>query len=444
MNKKKKWIILTTAIVVLMATAAVLLILILQWPRLKQPPAPPKNIPAGSTLVWRLTDEYARDGMKPGYAHCYECTYDDLGRCIETVHFGDYHTTYEYLPVGNKTRVVETGETERRIEEFDQAGDLTYEALYRYSDDVKDYLPYIVSYYEKDLSGEQKEVAREIYENGKLHSIYVSSFDHNENIRYTAGREIDPDENIQYDGDWKNFFGDDLSKYIIRTEKYDLQGHLLQVKDYSEGSLTEEEYRYDSEGRLIEKYQNDPDGSETLKTEYEYFPNGSYTMTSCDEATNTTYIRKFDPQDREIQNTEIQYGKIKKDEKTVYRRIDLADGGYKKIEEKIWTDGVKDINEKEYNAQGEMVHLLNSVRGEAVKEIRRVYDDRGRIIEYMDISGDYKACFEYDEYGNQIRMIEKSGQFGQTEHLYEYTPMVLTDAELQEAGEYYCPDSAKP
>ncbi|MBR2901328.1 MAG: RHS repeat protein [Clostridia bacterium] len=379
-------------------------------------------------LYKKIVNEYDENGHLVFKAEKYSQTIDDLYHRGE---FDQYYE-YEYDIYGNVSYIehyYKDGEEKNTIycerNTYDENGKkLTYEFINTESNTYKTYYTYD--------------------ENGFLIKETEERKSYNEVTEYTVNEHGDA-INIKTtvynkDGDKEpNVIDDKQVDY-----EYDEKGRQTKITTvfsasiYSDAEGTYEEYAYNEKGDVIYEMIIDWLGQKKeIKTEYEYFDNGTkrketivdnrYTVSSAvykyDEYGNEISLKsetgerisEYTYNDKglvatRIQNTndegkqvtEYKYdeeGRIT--ERTLYP-IDKPD--YKRIYTYTYDD--KNCIKEEKNIWGDIEIL----------EYRYVYDENGRCIEKITISesGETKNRYDYDEKGNEIK-VSTVGEDGNAE-----------------------------
>ena len=437
-RKKITWIVMGL-IVVAIASAAVLIITVFHGKDgdtgQKPTPTIPVDVPEGSVLVWLRSEEYFTiNDEKKRMAEKYE--YDEYGRCVKLERYDDEedprkmtaYTKYQYDETNHHTTEIEIRDAEeshpdKYVTVYDQTGAQIGWIVWSYQGEYDDYVKTTEDIWEPNAFGEKVYAASiKYYPSGSISTINWSYYDEETRTEYWRGCSFDPKEERQDKEDWRS---------IVENIK----------PDELRKTVTE----YDTQGRVIAEYavkQNEGEPEErTILREVTYAPDGTRTETSYDSYGKTVTVGD----DKMLKKTFYDSdGKIDRETESVYEK--LPSGGWKETMESF--DGEGNLMGRytdEYNSSDQLVLRTALVDGEDTVISRVVYDEQGHKILW---ERPYQiAKYEYDEYGNYVRMIfdleDEAFPIHQVEE-FVMSPVVIEREKAEYGKEFYCPVDFEP
>ena len=375
--------------------AAVLLVLKLTvWTekspvRIKHDPTPtiPAEIPAGSALAWRRTAIYVRENNKD--ERCYaKLEYDDLGRCVRVTKYPE--STAEEV---STTTIVYDSVTKHAIATSDSvAGGLSYRTVTEY--DTGGNVVAKKNYQQLEPDGEMLLImdttwwvdpfGNRVKDSEKIYSSVDGEFlSETRTFFDEAKRQRRSETRTTWDGDWS----------LSRTVDLDEKGRVYCIWNYVDGEkFLNARKTYDSEGRLLTDSTYDQDGILIVRKEYEYENAGD---------TEYSHLWAFDK------------------------------NGY-----------IVTLQDATYSEDGTKMYETRREGDETVILADNVLDGEGRIIRSETEFGVYG--YDYDDYGNilKVSLYTLDGLTSVQENTY--TPMVLTAGEVAQAAEYCDPTTITP
>ncbi|MBO4627946.1 MAG: RHS repeat protein [Lachnospiraceae bacterium] len=430
MNRKKVALLIGGICLVVAIALLVIKVAIPASKRVKREPTPtiPAVIPQGSVVVWRRTATiFSKNGSAEYYLDKYQ--YDEYGRCIVNTHYdpegGSENTLYEYDEATHHTMecvVRRDGDiiTEKRAEVYNEKGDKVGVVMWRHNGEklVKTY----ETVYEKDAFGNDVLIADIGYNyDGSVSSLVWTVYKEESRWlcrqRYTNFGKLSGNN-----GDWRA------------------------IADAAEDSDSELEAitEYDEQGRVTREFKVLDNGECFLTEKTEYHEGKSVTFSYFDDGHES--VAERDDEGRIILRvTKDEFGVALSRSESTYE--ELPSGGYREAIETKYLDGSGPNygGAYEYNANGDLVKktFWNDEVGEMIDTLN-TYDDQGRLVkrerpEYKEV-----WTFDYDEYGNLIKMTGKSEDWGTETEEFINAPFVLEEEKVKEGESYFCPLYLEP
>lgn len=377
------------------------------------------EVPAGSVLVWRLAEVHEKqESEEDGIIQWTEkFTYDDLGRCTERVTFTDgketRRTTYVYDAASKHTTVTEIDRDyscRKSVITYNAKGNILSAEYYEdtgFSEDTEDW--------RLTRRDERSFVAAP---DGTEHEDYRST-------SYNGSGTVLTEEYLYYDSEQrreiyaKRFDGAGEWQTTAVTE-FDEQGRTIAVYDFSEAK----EPDYTNPVYLRNSFSYREDGSHTINT----YTNGILSFVSERDADGVTlWAEEYDEKGNKTSRRE-------------WTKQPTEDG-YSVKTEKRTADGILEYQAiDEYDGKGTIRKrsITRSGENECTDYLVREFDEKGRIVKETRY-GIETTTYAYDSYGNCVKAdftrVEDSPCTIARE--YAYAPMVLTEAQVKEAEEYY-------
>ena len=442
MNRKKTmWVVI--GVVAVAIVSAVVLIKVFLHDRngdTKREPTPtiPAEIPAGSVLVWRRNAEYfTKNDEKERLLYKYQ--YDEYGRCVRREDYDDpedrrkvtRYTVYQYDDATMQTTEIEVREVDqehadRYVTVYDQTGEKIGWIVWTYEGEFDDYVKQSEAVWERNAFGEYVYAADiTYYRTGSISTIRWRSYDEETRTEYWKSCSFGTKGERQDKGDWRSIAESAVVDVLLESvTEYDPQGRVLRT--YSVDCLVGEP----EERKLTGEATIASDGTRTMTT---YVDDGGKTVTV------------YDAGERVIQRTFYNSdGTIDRESKYTYE--ELASGGRRETMESF--DGAGNLQARyveEFNSNDQTVLRTGTVDGEETVLARVVFDEKGRKIRW---ERPYQiAQYEYDEYGNYVKMIFDLENPDYPTH--EFTdfvmhPLVLEQDKVEHGKEFYCPVDFEP
>lgn len=361
-----------------------------------------------------------------------EYQYNNSGKLLKEYTYsidGDLVIGYEHEYAEDETLMKTMWydyKNEEWIIEFEQRYDDMGNLIYYVK--RSDLSPYSNSYTLEEYYYDDK--GNVIKENRKYHYGYESTREVNQYIEYIYNEDNLLVESLYYDENG-------VLEYRYVHDKYDTNGRILSEYQYvyndpmiEDQGINEYkfEYEYDSQGKLLSKYQCSVEGEILIRMDFEYTEGTNYCKAyeyrlyfGGGEYADNVYECEFDEKTGRVINfISIPWGI---DAQTVgnFYEFDKA-GRIIKVERHTTDNKVIMLSANEYDEQG---NLIKESIGEDSHIYTNVYDSQGKLIQYIskyqsEDTEDRIYCniYEYDNGNNMVKMTATNN--GELDYWEEY------------------------